>query len=63
MSDQYREVRLQKLANWKERQVAYPGRFAKTHSCVEAKALADETKGLACSGRLMSMRVMGKLAF
>ena len=63
MADQYREVRLQKLNNWKERQVAYPGRFEKTHSCVEIKELEDGTKDLAASGRLLAMRTMGKLAF
>ena len=63
MSDQYREVRLQKLANWKERQVAYPGRFKKTHTSAQVKDLADGTQGVSSAGRLMTMRVMGKLAF
>ncbi|MCB0389962.1 MAG: lysine--tRNA ligase [Bdellovibrionales bacterium] len=63
MADQYREVRLQKINNWKERQVAYPGRFEKSHSCAEVKNLEDGVKELAVSGRLMAMRIMGKLAF
>ncbi|MCB0356495.1 MAG: lysine--tRNA ligase [Bdellovibrionales bacterium] len=63
MADQYREVRLQKLENWKERQVAYPGHFQKTHSCSEVKGLDDGVKDLAVAGRLMAMRTMGKLAF
>ncbi|MCB9091245.1 MAG: lysine--tRNA ligase [Halobacteriovoraceae bacterium] len=61
--DQYQKIRLEKLEAWKERQLAYPGRFEKTHSTVQAKALPDETKDIKTAGRLMAMRVMGKLTF
>lgn len=61
--DQYQKIRLEKLEEWKKRQVAYPGKFNKTHSCEEIKLLADETKNISTAGRLMTLRVMGKIAF
>ena len=63
MSDPYKEIRLQKLESWKERQVAYPGRFDKTHACSEIKKLDDGTSDVSTAGRLMTIRIMGKLAF
>ncbi len=61
--DQYQKIRLDKLDVWKEHQVAYPGRFEKTHKNAEAKELADDTKDIKLAGRLMALRVMGKFSF
>lgn len=61
--NEYYKVRADKLNNWRERQVGYPGKFEKTHFSLEAKKLDDEASGIALAGRLMAMRVMGKLAF
>jgi lysyl-tRNA synthetase class 2 len=63
MSDQYFEVRRQKLAAWAQRQIPYIGRFEKTHSCREIASMDDGVGQLQTAGRLMSMRVMGKLCF
>ena len=63
MANRYMDVRLQKLENWKQRQVAYPGRFEKSHQCAEISNLPDEHSEVSAAGRLMSMRTMGKLAF
>lgn len=62
-SDQH-EVRLAKLAKLRELGInPYPGRFPTSHGLDEARHLAPETKGVAVAGRLMTMRVMGKLSF
>jgi lysyl-tRNA synthetase class 2 len=61
--DQYQKIRLEKKEAWSERQVAYPGKFHKTHQCLAAKELADETADVKLAGRLMALRVMGKLSF
>lgn len=63
MADQYFDIRLQKLEKWRERQVAYPGKFDKKYSCQQVKALADDTEEVSTAGRLVAMRDMGKLAF
>ncbi len=61
--DQYQKIRLDKLDVWREHQVAYPGRFEKTHKALEAKELSDDTKDIKLAGRLMALRVMGKFSF
>lgn len=61
--NEYQRIRLEKLEEWKKRQIAYPGKFKKTHSSVQAKLLSDQTTDVSMAGRLMSMRVMGKLTF
>jgi lysyl-tRNA synthetase class 2 len=61
--DQYQKIRLEKLELWKERQIAYPGRFDKSHYALEVKELEDGVEDVKIAGRLMAMRVMGKLTF
>ncbi len=61
--DQYQKIRLDKLEVWKEHQLAYPGKFNKTHKTTEIKELEDDTKDLKIAGRLMALRVMGKFSF
>ena len=41
----------------------YPERFETSHSIVEAISLEDETAGVSMAGRVVSLRVMGKLIF
>ena len=40
----------------------YPARCKRTHGCAEAKE-QDENKEVACSGRVVQLRLMGKAAF
>lgn len=61
--NEYQRIRLEKLEEWKKRQIGYPGKFAKSHSSSQIKTLPDKTAGIKMAGRLLSMRVMGKLTF
>jgi lysyl-tRNA synthetase class 2 len=61
--NEYQRIRLEKLEEWKKRQIAYPGKFTKTHTASQIKELPDQTSGVKLAGRLLSMRVMGKLTF
>ncbi len=61
--DQYQKIRLDKLEVWKEHQIAYPGKFHKTHKALEVKELENDTKDIKIAGRLMAIRVMGKFSF
>ncbi|MBX7231752.1 MAG: lysine--tRNA ligase [Bdellovibrionales bacterium] len=63
MEDIYFEKRKEKLKNWESKQVAYPGKFERTGSCMEIGKLLDGTGGVSVSGRLMAFRGMGKIAF
>ena len=64
MSDNYFEIRQAKLASYAEKYPPrYPGRFAQTHQCGDLAALADGTGSICCAGRMVGLRVMGKLAF
>jgi lysyl-tRNA synthetase class 2 len=63
MSDIYFEQREAKLKNWEKRQIAYPGKFERTHVCSEFSGIADGTMNLRACGRLMAIRSMGKLVF
>ncbi|MBF0443779.1 MAG: lysine--tRNA ligase [Oligoflexales bacterium] len=64
MSDSYFEIRKAKLDSYAEKYPPkYPSRFHKTHFCGELAALSDGTSGIGCAGRIMGLRVMGKLAF
>jgi lysyl-tRNA synthetase, class II len=58
-----RDVRLAKLAKLREVGInPYPGRFPKTHTLAEAKGLPEGTK-VRIAGRMMTVRIMGKLSF
>ena len=62
--NEYRRVRISKLDRLREAGVnPYPERFERTHPLAEARALPEETDGVAVCGRVMTARVMGKLAF
>jgi len=41
----------------------WPERFERTHSLTDARALPEGTEGVSVCGRIISMRVMGKLSF
>ncbi|HYC79352.1 MAG TPA: lysine--tRNA ligase [Planctomycetota bacterium] len=59
-----REVRVQKLARLRDAGInPYPERFDRTHLLAEAQSLPPGTKPVRVSGRLMTVRVMGKLSF
>lgn len=63
MEDVYFEQRRAKLENWKTRQVGYVGKFSKPLVCSEVAKLPDGQSDVSVAGRLMSLRVMGKLVF
>lgn len=59
-----RQVRVQKLDRLRDAGVnPWPDRFERTHLCAEARALPEDTDGVRICGRIISMRVMGKLSF
>ncbi len=58
------EIRRQKLDRLKDAGIqAWPERFERTHTLGEARRLPPETQGVRVAGRVMSMRVMGKMSF
>ena len=59
-----REIRIAKLAKLREAGInPYPERFERTHALAAAKQLPADTAGVRIAGRIMTMRVMGKLSF
>ncbi|MPZ21980.1 MAG: lysine--tRNA ligase [Dehalococcoidia bacterium] len=61
-----RQQRLDKALRWRERGVdPYPPRAVRSHTASEAAQLADspEPTTVTVAGRIVAMRVMGKLAF
>ncbi len=59
-----RQVRIAKLDRLREAGInPYPDRFERTHTLAEARELPPDTPGVAICGRIMAMRVMGKLSF
>jgi lysyl-tRNA synthetase class 2 len=64
VSDDLRQVRIDKLARLEEAGVApYPDRFERTHTLGEAARLAEGTEGLRLAGRMIAVRTFGKLTF
>jgi len=61
--NEYQRIRLEKREEWSKRQIAYPGKFDKKILCKDVKELSDGSSGVKTAGRLMAMRVMGKLTF
>ena len=60
----YQEVRLSKLREWEAKQgVAYPDSFEVQYNTVQARELPEDGKLIKVAGRIMLMRVIGKLAF
>ncbi len=64
MSNEYRQVRLEKLERLRADGVhVWPERFERTHTLAEAAQLAEGTTGVRLAGRLVAKRTMGKLTF
>lgn len=62
--NEQRDVRLSKLERLRSAGVnPWPERFVRTHTLAEARALPAGTTGVRVCGRLMTMRVMGKMSF
>jgi len=59
-----RQVRIQKLDRLRDAGVnPWPERFERTHLLDDARRLPENTDGVRVCGRIISMRVMGKLSF
>ncbi len=59
-----RKVRLTKLDNIRAEGVhPYPDRFSRTHTIAQARLLEPDTEGVRTAGRIVLVRVMGKLTF
>lgn len=59
-----REIRIAKLAKLREAGInPYPERFERTHMLYHARGLPPGAGPVRVAGRLMTMRVMGKLSF
>lgn len=56
-------VRREKVEKIREFTNPYPERFEMTHDLIDAKELADETKGVSIAGRIVFFRKMGKMSF
>jgi lysyl-tRNA synthetase class 2 len=64
VSEDLRQVRLDKLERIRERGIAAnPERFERTHTLAEAAALPEGTAGVRVAGRLVAVRTFGKLTF
>jgi lysyl-tRNA synthetase class 2 len=63
MEDQV-QVRLDKIAALRAAgKLAYAERFERTHTLGEAAALSDGTAGVRLAGRIVALRLFGKLTF
>ena len=59
-----RQVRVKKIERLRDAGVnPWPERFERTHLLDQARALPEGTDGVRVCGRIVSMRVMGKLSF
>ena len=64
MSEDLRQVRVDKIARLKEAGFApWPERFERSHTLAAAAALPDGTGGLRLAGRMVAVRTFGKLTF
>jgi lysyl-tRNA synthetase class 2 len=62
--NEQRDVRLSKLERLKAAGInPWPERFVRTHTLAEARALPAGTTDVRVCGRLMTMRVMGRMSF
>lgn len=60
----YQQVRIDKLKQIREQGTnPYPDRFVRSHNLKEAKQLPPGTRDVTLAGRLMTVRIMGKLSF
>lgn len=64
VTDDYRSLRIEKLNQLKDKDInPFPDRYERTHLLDQAKKLEDGEKDIHLAGRLISVRVMGKLCF
>ncbi len=64
MGDEQRRVRIEKLARLRDLGVnPYPGRFERTHGLADARGLPPGTGPVRIAGRVLAIRIMGKLTF
>ncbi|MBU0756185.1 MAG: hypothetical protein KJ645_13665, partial [Planctomycetes bacterium] len=64
MAIEFDKVRLEKIAQMREAGInPYPDRFSPTHDLKDAPALAEGTRDVAVSGRIVALRDMGNLVF
>ncbi len=64
MSIEEREVRIKKLNELKEMgEIPYKERYEKTHSMADAKKLELGTENIRIAGRVMAVRIFGRLIF
>lgn len=63
-TNEQREVRISKLSKLRESgRNPYPERFERSHMLAPARDLPDGTEKIRVCGRIMSIRVMGKMSF
>ncbi|MGE0707187.1 MAG: lysine--tRNA ligase [Planctomycetota bacterium] len=64
MSNEYRQVRVEKLDRLRAEGIPlYPDRYERTHTLAEVSALAEGTPDVRICGRVVAKRVMGKRTF
>jgi lysyl-tRNA synthetase class 2 len=64
MSIEQRDIRLQKLEEIRQKGInPYKDRYERTHSLKEARELPLETSGVRISGRILTVRLFGRLIF
>ena len=64
MGSEQRDIRIQKLKELREQGIsAYCDRFERTHSLAEASGLEVGTEGVRIAGRVMAVRMFGRLIF
>lgn len=62
--NEYRRVRIEKMEKLRAEGVnPYPERFERTHLLKDVATMADGKAGVAVAGRVMTIRMMGKLSF
>ena len=63
-SNEYRQIRIDKIKKLKEMGInPFAEKFERTHLLSEAKELPEDTENVSLAGRIMLIRMMGKLSF
>ena len=64
MDNDQRDVRIQKLRELRERGInPYRDKYERTHLLIEARSLQPETRDVRIAGRVMAIRMFGRLIF
>ena len=64
MTDTYFDLRLAKLESYSQKYTPkYPDRFEKSHYCGQIKQMVDGENLISCAGRLIALRIIGKITF